>query len=60
VIERWGEAVPTLTLNGKPVAWGKDARYGLVGTLERSTLVVWLRLKSQSETSIVLAPAAAQ
>jgi hypothetical protein len=60
VVEGWGEAAPALTLNGKPVAWGKDARYGLVGTLERSTLVVWLRLQSESETSIVLRPAGAQ
>jgi hypothetical protein len=54
VIERWGESTPALTLNGKPVAWGKEARYGLVGTLERSTLVVWLRLQAESETSVVL------
>jgi hypothetical protein len=59
VVERWGEAVPALTLNGKPVAWGKDARYGLVSTLERSTLVVWLRLKAETKTMVVLAPAAA-
>ncbi len=54
VIENWGEAAPKLTVNGKPLAWGKDARYGLVGTLDRSTLVVWLRLQAESETSIVL------
>ena len=54
VIERWGETAPVLTLNGRSVAWGKDARYGLVRTLDRSTLVVWLRLHAESETSVVL------
>lgn len=58
VVEGWGDAVPALTVNGKPVAWGKDARYGLVRKLEGTTLVVWLRLEAESETSIELtAPA---
>ena len=60
VIEGWGEATPELTMNGKPLAWGKDARYGLVSTLVRSTLVVWLRLRAESETSIGIAPADGQ
>lgn len=60
VIEGWGEAAPALTLNGKPVAWGKDARYGLVATLDRSKLVVWLRLKADQPTSIGLSPAPGQ
>jgi hypothetical protein len=54
VIERWGEAAPVLSVNGKPVAWGKDARYGLVGTLGWSTLVVWLRLQAEEGTEVVL------
>ena len=58
VVENWGEAVPRLTVNGKPAAWGSDARYGLVGTLDRSTLVVWLRLTAERETAIELAPMA--
>jgi hypothetical protein len=52
VVEGWGESVPALTVNGKPVVWGKDARYGLVGNLDRSTLVVWLRMKAEAETNI--------
>ncbi len=60
VIEGWGEKAPALTLNGKPVAWGKDARFGLVSTLERSTLVVWLRKTATNETSIELRPADGQ
>jgi hypothetical protein len=52
VVEGWGESVPALAVNGKPVAWGKDARYGLVGTLDHSKLVVWLRMKAEAETSI--------
>ena len=56
VVEGWGEAIPELRVNGKPVAWGKDARYGLVGRLEGSTLVVWLRMAAETETSIELSP----
>ena len=56
VVEDWGEARPRLRVNGSPVAWNHDARYGLVRTLERSTLVVWLRLQAESETRIVLSP----
>jgi hypothetical protein len=59
-VESWGEAIPELRVNGKPVAWGKDARYGLVGRLEGSTLVVWLRMEAETETSIELAPADAE
>jgi len=52
VIENWGEATPTLTLDGKQTSWGKDARFGLVTTLGRSTLVVWLHLRAESQTEI--------
>jgi len=52
VVEGWGESVPALKVNGKPVAWGKDARYGLVGTLDHSKLVVWLRMEAEAETAI--------
>ena len=60
VVENWGEATPLLAVDGKPVAWGSDARFGLVSTLDRSTLIVWIRLHAESETSIDLSPAAAQ
>jgi hypothetical protein len=60
VVENWGEATPSLVVNGKPVEWGKDARFGLVDTLDRSTLIVWLRLHAESETSIELRQAASQ
>lgn len=56
-IENWGEAVPVLAVNGKPVPWGKDARFGLIPALDRSTLVVWLRLEAEAETSMELRPA---
>jgi hypothetical protein len=52
VVEGWGEATPALEINGKPVAWGKDARYGLVRKLDASTLVVWLRMEAEGETSV--------
>jgi len=54
VVEGWGEAPPRLVVNGKAVAWGKDARYGLVNTLQRSNLVVWLRMESETGTVIEL------
>jgi hypothetical protein len=65
VIEKWGEAAATLLINGKPVAWGpvapgNDARFGLVGTLEGSTLVVWLRMEAEAEISIELRPVPAK
>jgi hypothetical protein len=56
VIENWGEAIPALAVDGKPVAWGSDARFGLVPSLEGTTLVVWLRMESENETSIELKP----
>ena len=61
VVEKWGEAAATLLVNGKPaawgpVAWGNDARFGLVSKLEGSTLVVWLRMKAEVDTSIELRP----
>jgi hypothetical protein len=60
VIENWGDATPALAVNGKPVAWGSGARFGLVPSLEGTTLVVWLRMESETETSIDLKPQPAQ
>ncbi len=60
VIEGWGEASPALEVNGKPVAWGNDARYGLVRKLDKSTLVVWLRMEAEAEISIELGSAGSQ
>jgi hypothetical protein len=52
VVENWGEQNPSLTVNGIPAAWDRDARFGLVTTLGRSTLVAWLRLRAESKTAI--------
>jgi len=54
VVEGWGDALPRITVNGKAMQWGKDARYGIVSTLQRSNLVVWLRMQSESATTIEL------
>ena len=54
VVEGWGDATPRLTVNGKAVAWGKDARFGIINTLQRSNLVVWLRMESEASTVIEL------
>lgn len=57
VVRGWGDALPFLKLNGKPISWGREARYGLVNTLTGSTLVVWLRFQATTATSIGLSPA---
>ncbi len=42
-IDGWGSGGVSLTLNGKPVAEGKDFRVGHTGRLEGIALVVWIR-----------------
>jgi hypothetical protein len=56
VINGWGDAVPQLKINGKAAAWGKDMRYGLIDTLGRSNLIVWLRMQAEDRTSIEVDP----
>jgi len=56
VVEGWGDAVPELKIDGKPAAWGIDFRYGKVNELDRSQLVVWLRLMATTKTTIEIAP----
>jgi hypothetical protein len=52
VVHAWGEAAPALTIDGKAIAWGNDARFGFVRSLDGPTLVVWIRFKSTSTTSL--------
>jgi len=42
VIEGWGNGGVLLTLNGKPIAEGKDFRVGRIERLEDTALVVWI------------------
>jgi len=54
VIKNWGDASPTLKLDGKAVTWGTDYRFGRVYTLEGSNLVVWMNVESTKPVSIEL------
>jgi hypothetical protein len=56
VIRGWGEKRPALSLNGKPVKWGKGARFGYRYTPDRCDLIVWLRMDSKGEAEIELEP----
>ena len=56
VINGWGDAFPRLKVNGKMVPWGPNARYGLVNSMDEDRLVVWLRLKGMTSTTVEVAP----
>jgi hypothetical protein len=55
VVKNWGEVGARLRIDGKPVAWGKDFRYGVVRKLEGTDLVVWMRKESVTPVKITLA-----
>jgi hypothetical protein len=56
VIKNWGEVGARLKIDGKPVAWGRDFRYGRVRRLEGTDLVVWMRKESVIPVKMSLAP----
>jgi hypothetical protein len=43
-------------VNGKLVPWGQDDRYGRVNSLDADKLVVWLRMKATSVTTVEIDP----
>jgi len=45
-----GDGGASLTLNGKPVAEGKDFRVGHIERLEGTALVVWIRAQLTQPT----------
>jgi hypothetical protein len=55
VVKNWGEEGARMKIDGKPVAWGKDFRFGVVRKLEGSDLVVWMRKESVTPVRITLA-----
>lgn len=57
VIEGWGEADATLRIDGENTARGPDFRLGHRRRLERTDLVVWIRLGGEKPASIELLPA---
>jgi hypothetical protein len=56
VVNGWGDATPRLKVNGKLVPWGQDYRYGKVNSLDADKLVVWLRMKATSVTTVEIDP----
>jgi hypothetical protein len=56
VIKNWGEGGARVTLDGKPVAAGKDLRFGHVERLEGSDLVVWIQTQATKPLRVRLTP----
>lgn len=56
VIKNWGDADVKLTLNGRDVPRGKAFRFGHVATLERTDLVIWIKLESVKTVNIRVSP----
>lgn len=56
VIRNWGDAEARLRVDGKPVAWGKDARVGHVERLEGTDLVVWLERQASGPVRVEVSP----
>jgi hypothetical protein len=54
VIDGWGSGGASLTLNGMPVAEGKDFRVGHIERLEGTALVVWMRAQLAQPTKFRL------
>ena len=57
VIQNWGDAAPSLLIEGKKIARGSGFRYGLVPTLDGTDLVVWLKLESSRRIRLELGAA---
>jgi len=55
VVKNWGDDGARLRIDGKPVPWGKEFRYGHVQRLEGTNLVVWIRKESTASVKISLA-----
>ncbi len=56
VVNGWGNSIPQLKVNGRPVVWGPNARYGIVSSLDADKLVIWLRLRATTTTAVEIAP----
>jgi hypothetical protein len=54
VVKNWGERGARLKIEGRPVAWGKDFRYGMIRKLEGTDLVIWMRKESVTPVKITL------
>jgi hypothetical protein len=45
-----------ISVNGKPVPYGKSFRYGLIRRINRYDLVIWLRLSAEKDTAVTVQP----
>jgi len=57
IIKDWGDGEARMTLDGKPMAAGKDLRFGHVQRLEGTDLVVWIQTQAIKPLRIRLTPA---
>ena len=58
LIKNWGDAEARLTLDGKPMAVGKELRFGHAQRLEGADLVVWIQARATKPLRIRLTPTA--
>jgi len=54
IVHGWGSADAALEINGKPVARGKQFRFGHVHQPDESTLLVWIQLEATGSTTLRL------
>lgn len=57
VVKNWGDGEAHLALDGKPMAPGKDLRFGYVQRLEGTDLVVWIQTQAKKPLHLELTPA---
>lgn len=56
IVKKWNGDKPAVSLNGRPLAEGRDCRIGIHHELEGSKLIVWIRHESTGPVSITLTP----
>ncbi|MGC9199647.1 MAG: LamG domain-containing protein [Acidobacteriaceae bacterium] len=56
VITNWGEHGARLAIDGKPVAWGRSYRMGVVHRLSGTDLVVWMQMQATDPLQMELLP----
>ncbi|MCX6880327.1 MAG: LamG domain-containing protein [Verrucomicrobia bacterium] len=54
VVRGWGDSLPVVTVNGKPVPRGSNCRVGFNHELEGTDLVLWLKHEATSPVAITL------
>ncbi|MGC2618156.1 MAG: LamG domain-containing protein [Acidobacteriaceae bacterium] len=56
VIRGWGDRAARLSINGKPVVWGRTARMGHEERLDGTDLVIWIERQSTDKLVLGLTP----